>query len=531
MSASTQPSESDTPFFTDGVVLALSIVLGLSVYVFTSSRRKQLAPYPPGPPGRFIIGNALDFDVGRPWIKFTEWKEQYGDVVGLRVPGMNIVALNSQKAINDLLDRRANKYSDRPHFTVGCEILKLEKSMTMMPYGAEWRLCRKVQNTALSQTAVKQYHTMQEDIATLMAKEFIDTPADFFNLARLCAGRIVLSITYGLSVKTVDSEASRMRTWIECLWYVTHADETMRLVGQSITPGAYLADMIPTLKYLPSWVPFQKRAAHAARMVLKMNDMPYAHAKKNIASGMAGPSLTREILAGLSGEEKTPEMDERMKWTMGAMYGAGGETTFATVLVFLMVMALNPEAQKKAQQELDAHIGTDRLPLVSDRGEMPYIEACIKETMRWNPVVPLSIARRTAEDDIYEGYFIPKGTVVMPNSWAMAFAPDAKYPPREFHPERFLDPETHTLDPGAYVFGYGRRICPGRYVAENSVFILLATILSVFDVTSPPASEVGLEVLMRRDECSYPKDFKVTIKPRSKDKEEMVRRRAAQSTV
>ena len=97
----------------------------------------------------------------------------------------------------------------------------------MMPYGSEWRLCRKIQNTALSQTAVKQYYNIQEDIATLMAKEFLDTPEDFFNLTRLCviicnvlfstdanpswlnfrcASRIVLSITYGLSVKTVDSE-------------------------------------------------------------------------------------------------------------------------------------------------------------------------------------------------------------------------------------------------------------------------------------------------------------------------------------
>lgn len=80
-------------------------------------------------------------------------------------------------------------------------------------------------------------------------------------------------------------------------------------------------------------------------------------------------------------------------------------------------MSLNPSILHRAQTELDSVIGTEHLPCVADYGRMPYVEAVVKEVVRWRPMLPLSIARRTAKDDVYQGYFIPKGTIVMPNSW------------------------------------------------------------------------------------------------------------------
>ncbi|KAJ8698920.1 hypothetical protein PTI98_005578 [Pleurotus ostreatus] len=93
---------------------------------------------------------------------------------------------------------------------------------------------------------------------------------------------------------------------------------------------------------------------------------------------------------------------------------------------------------------------------MKDKGSLPYVEAFIKEIMRWSPALPLSIARRTAQDDTYEGYHIPKGTTVLPNVWAISNDCDPKYPPRDFIPERFLDPNS-AVDPATYAFGFGRR--------------------------------------------------------------------------
>ena len=80
-------------------------------------------------------------------------------------------------------------------------------------------------------------------------------------------------------------------------------------------------------------------------------------------------------------------------------------------------MATNPEAQKKAQAELDAVVGPSRLPDFDDQPSLPYVSAVIKECLRWRSGVPLGIPRRSIEDDEYRGYFIPKGSIVIANLW------------------------------------------------------------------------------------------------------------------
>ena len=80
-------------------------------------------------------------------------------------------------------------------------------------------------------------------------------------------------------------------------------------------------------------------------------------------------------------------------------------------------MSLFPEVQRKAQAELDSAVGPNRLPDYSDREAFPYVNAIVKEALRWQPVLPLSLPHFTMEDMEYSGYFIPKGTVLMPNSW------------------------------------------------------------------------------------------------------------------
>lgn len=141
-------------------------------------------------------------------------------------------------------------------------------------------------------------------------------------------------------------------------------------------------------------------------------------------------------------------------------------------------MSLHPDAQKKAQAELDAVVGPDRLPRIKDYDRLPYINAVVKETLRWQIVAPLGVPHVSQEDDVYNGYFIPAGTILMANSWcalrpsrsigcgsyifyrAMVNDPSVYPDPKEFRPERFMkdgkfNPEVQ--DPGHFAFGYGRR--------------------------------------------------------------------------
>ncbi|KAK7441011.1 hypothetical protein VKT23_016792 [Stygiomarasmius scandens] len=119
-------------------------------------------------------------------------------------------------------------------------------------------------------------------------------------------------------------------------------------------------------------------------------------------------------------------------------------------------MAQNPDVQRKAQEEIDAVVGPEQLPTLSGRGRLPYVEAVIKEVLRWRPAVPLGIPRRVGSDDMYEGYRIPSDSIIISNVWAISRDVNPKYPASEFIPERFLD-ENPLVDPASYVFGFGRR--------------------------------------------------------------------------
>lgn len=139
-----------------------------------------------------------------------------------------------------------------------------------------------------------------------------------------------------------------------------------------------------------------------------------------------------------------------------------------------MTMLNNPEAQRKAQEELDRVVGQDRLPTFQDMPDLTYVNAIVKETQRWRPVIAGGLAHATTKDDVYEGYWIKAGSTVIPNAWAIHMDPKVYPEPEKFMPERFIKDGNLVGVPqaerGHFGFGYGRRICPGMYIAERSLF-------------------------------------------------------------
>ncbi|EKM50901.1 uncharacterized protein PHACADRAFT_212817 [Phanerochaete carnosa HHB-10118-sp] len=513
---------------------AVCVVILLALVSSGLRRRRSTVKFPPGPPSKPVIGNILDASPRAGWVKFTKYRGIYGDLVFFHGLGNNVLVLNSMMAIQDLLEKRADIYSDRPAFTVVGELMGLERSMALLPYNEEWRAQRKLVHHALSPRAVKQYHIVQEDLAAILGKQILDDPENFFSYVRLTASRLILSITYGLSVEQAEDE------------YITHAEETMRMVTDATLPGAYVCDLIPILKYSPSWVPFQREAKLGREMIEHLVTRPLEHVKTEMRAGTAPVSLTRDLLN--SEIQGMKDKEHSIKWGTGTLYGAGAETTYTTTLVCIMLMAMHPDKLKKAQHEIDNVVGIDRLPLISDRDDLPYVEALIKEVMRWHPALPLSahggkptqcltltvcvhlgIARCTARDDIYEGYNIPKGTIVIPNVWAIAMEHTDQHGPTAFIPERFLDINDKITDPALWAFGFGRRVCPGRFLAENSVFILISTILAMFDILPPDDEELKIE--FSEGLVSYPEPFRCRIIPRSAQKASQIATRAAQSSV
>ena len=83
-----------------------------------------------------------------------------------------------------------------------------------------------------------------------------------------------------------------------------------------------------------------------------------------------------------------------------------------------MLMAVHPGIQKRAQKEIDQLLKGERLPMISDYDDLPYISALIKEMYRWHVPFPYNIPKSLKEDDIYKGYRLPKGATVLEDIWA-----------------------------------------------------------------------------------------------------------------
>jgi cytochrome P450 len=153
---------------------------------------------------------------------------------------------------------------------------------------------------------------------------------------------------------------------------------------------------------------------------------------------------------------------------------------------WMLAMVAYPETQARAHAELDAIVGRGRVPTFADYPHLPYVRAMVKEVLRWRPATPFAVPHQTTEDDWYEGMFIQKGTICIPNVWQMNHDPEIYGASAEmFDPARYLDnaagevfeSDANLKDDGHVTYGFGRRVCIGRYMANNSLFIEIATML------------------------------------------------------
>ncbi|OCH95899.1 cytochrome P450 [Obba rivulosa] len=497
----------------DTLIVVFSVLCAWML-VFVVYRARRRGPLPPGPSGKPLVGNIFEVMPRKDWSELALHQERYGNLTFFHGCGTKILLLNSIDAIRDLLEKRAATMSDRPFFTVSCEMFGGGQSMAFLPYSDEWRRQRRLARTVLGPGSVKQFHGVQEDISAIVGKQLLEDPEQFFKHIRLATGRLILAITYGLSVTDADDE------------YITLAESTLKAMGESVMPGAYLANHLPFLKHLPSWIPSQREILRIAGVFDQFVTKPYEHVKRHMRENKAVPSFVQQLLLEAPETTDMAGFEHSLKWAAGSMYAGNVETVPSTVLTFVYAMMAHPDKQRLAQEDLDKVVGGDRLPVVADREKLPYVDAVIKETMRWSPAVPMGFPRCLTEDEFYNGFHIPKGTMVFPIAWNVAHEYNPKYDHRAFIPERFLDPDVPTLDPTHYAFGFGRRICPGKYLAEDELFLLIATILATFTMEQPAEGLPALKFNVKTN-MSYPEPFPCRFTPRSEAKARAVLDRAA----
>ncbi|KAL3490239.1 cytochrome P450 [Aspergillus germanicus] len=472
-------------------------------------------PLPPGPKPKPLIGNLQDLlpPGEQDWVHWGKFKDLYGPISSITVFGQTIVILNDSRIAFDLLEKRSNIYSSRPKMVFGGEMVGWEHTLAMQTYSDTFRAYRKAMHCVLgTKNAISQFDDLQDVEIRRFLLRALDKPGDLLQHIRTEAGAVILKIAYGYNIDPHGRDP-----------LVALANEALENFSAAATPGAWIVDTIPILRYLPDWVPgagFKRTGAAWRNNLLTTIEKPYRLVLKQMKEGKYRDSYLSNLLEEVQGRAVTAEEEQVIKWTAGSMYTGGADTTVSTISCFFLAMALHSEVQKKAQEELDRVLGSNKLPTFEDRSKLPYIDAIVKESLRWHPVAPMGIPHMCTEDDVYEGYRIPKGSLIMANIWTFTHDAETYKDPETFNPSRFLslNPE---VDPHTLSFGFGRRICPGRILADSTVFLTIAKSLAVFDIRPDGENNVRKEFLP--GVISHPVPFKLRITPRSMVAEELVR--------
>ncbi|THH18493.1 hypothetical protein EW146_g2521 [Bondarzewia mesenterica] len=492
-------------------------------YFEKRSRNPNGLPYPPGPKGRLILGNALEMPVQRPWLKFAEWSREYGDIISLNILGRRIVVISSAKTANEIFDQRSAKYSSRVSMPMIQDLqvpMGYKWSFAFMPYGEAWRQHRRAFHSYFQQREVHKIYPIQLRESRALLRRLLDTPEDLLSHCRLLFGATILDATYGLKVTSPEDS------------YVTNAERVLRSIWEAST-GTYWVNFLPVLKYVPEWFPnagFKRKATVWREWADEFLNKPWDAVKSNLDSGTARPCFATTIMEQFPEDDAKRSQEEAIARGAAALaYKGGADTTIAATQVFFIAMCMFPDVQKRAQEELDRVVGPDRLPEFGDREHLPYICAVVKETTRWIPVASMGVPHCSTADDVYNGYFIPKGSIVMGNAWAILHDPEQYPDPMAFKPERFLTEDgkanPEVPDPEA-AFGYGRRICPGRFLSDNSMYGVIASVLYAFTI-APPLDESGNPIQLEHkaitDLVVFPLPFECIVKPRSEQVATLVR--------
>ncbi|KAK4182324.1 cytochrome P450 [Podospora australis] len=417
-------------------------------------------PLPPGLKGIPAVGwNLRELLAKTPWLGFTALQNEYGPIVHLTAPfRQHIVILNTLEAASNILDRQSAVTSYRPRSI----LLEILTNGLMIPFlnreNQTYRRVAKALQACLKQYPYEsqQYREAVHLVRNILTEVQEHSPVRKWHdkIKDQCV-RFSVEMIYGSSISSGPTRSHKVD------WMVKVLKEFTETMTKLATPG--LIDVVP---WLPSWIfPWEEEAR-----------------QKFVEYDATFVNLLNESW------EKRPRCGSAI--TGGSRLVPPCHDPY-------------PEVQQRLHCEIDAALGYDKLPSVEELEQIPYLQATVREALRWRPVAPLGLPHVASSDFTYGGYQIPKGTILIANIWAInwsteLFGDDAP----AFRPERHLtsgvkpvlSAPPDTKEEGHVSFGLGRRACAGRLFAKKMLLINIGLLMWAAKVEAAEPGEVGFKL-------------------------------------
>ncbi|KAF9070761.1 cytochrome P450 1 [Rhodocollybia butyracea] len=499
----------DVPIATMAPASSLLALSGLAVstvavlYLFPRRRQSFVESYPPGP-------KSPDIPTLDAWVQYQEWGREYGDLVYIHEN--NMLILNNAHVANDLLDKRARIYSDRA-MTNMMKLCGFDDLLSTQRYSDKWRGNRSLFQQNFRKSISSRFYQAQYKQIHQFLRNLTDNPEEFMQHTMLLSQGVIYASLYGLDIRSDESVAQRV-------------GQTVHLIGRAIVEPFPAFERFSWLRFMPSWFPgcgFQKVANECLAGIKEAETIPYDRAVNNLKMG-TGTSLIAELALESEGD---PVGIGRVKAMGTISFLAGADTTMSSIASFLLTMTQHPDVQLKAQAEIDHVIGRDRLPTFEDRQSLPYVESIYREIMRMHPPVPVDLPHISTEDDFYRGYHIPKGCTIVANIWGINRDPNVFSEPDTFMPERFLNSSTgpYTNINNIYAFGFGRRVCAGRHMADNTVWLTIVSVLATLNLRKAKddaGNEIDIPGEYTKTFFRHPSPYRSSITPRDQQARDLI---------
>ncbi|KAG8948164.1 hypothetical protein FRC04_009963 [Tulasnella sp. 424] len=346
--------------------------------------------HPPGPKALPIIGNLLDMPESKFALAWNKFGEQYGPLTWLTVVGQPLLILNSFEASKELLGSRGSIYVDRPRSVVTAELLGFDDVTPFAQSQPGWRKQRTLLKHALTAKIVKRdYSALLSRKAKKYIECLLDRPDKFLVELKRIVAENMIELSYG---RLRDEQG---RDYVELGSYVTEVVET---VIQAPWQG-HIVDLIPSLKYLSSWLPgmeFKRDAAKWNKGIEDINRSAFERTQESVISGASDVqscfmvNKLQELHRTQKGSHNTQQLEDKesaIRHSRFSFFIAGIDTTFLTLHAFLLAMTVFPSVQEKIHAEIDRVVGSGRHPTLDDLEDMPYLQAAIIENYRWCPLI------------------------------------------------------------------------------------------------------------------------------------------------